>query len=1064
MKKKSMKAIHITLAVLLGLAMYVMISPMEAHAATTVTLEPGQTYDFSEKSNYKKYGAFYVDIRKGGHYHLKGSASNTMVRIDPPEGEEAVVWLDGVKLTPNNTAPGSLPHYRAALTIGNGGGTVTLRANHNVDWGDGLYGNVFMGQGDMPAIRKDKTKTKLVFLASTDADRIIAKADPEGFRTSAIGCYVADEAWLSRLTTETTGNIYFERGYVEAWGSHKFTNGWYFDRWDGGVGIGAGGFGSVDGIYINGGEILAVAGDTGAAGIGTPSAFVTGAISKYPLLCSEANNIQINGGKVRVEHFAEVGSKGATKSGTGASIGGGCRSDVHNLVINGGDISNTTSQYRPCTGIGAGEEADAWIKITGGKIDVKARQVGIGAYAEEETDASVPDPPDPPKSDTDSGTDSDTPAPVGDGSNTAWYGDVHLDITGGDIKVDSDKTCLGGGKPGSKDGYVEIDGGTFDLYSGAKLTGPVIGPACYVGKLRRITIRGGRINAHRELMENNTKEHVAMIGNAHHPDKQMHRYNNSIVEYIEITGGTVRLKEGSDQIGTIGGNKGKENNRDYSTVIINGGNVRAKILDSDSNTPVDKLNSDDAVPVYCQKIDMQIGTQYVDRDEPNPVQAAQLLLNNGDEIDYGLNDCFMFEEDPELWFWLPGEAQWGKVETRFDPFRGLNANVFSGMLKNSLSGQDGQDSPENGSTYKFYPPVYLKLNAGESNEGDGTVLYGDTKCTTFNGVDDSGFPKLITTYNSEPAGGIPVLDRFGTFQKEDDHEYIDQNGRWVFLGRNGDVDRSIFDRSNGTTLYAVLGKYDLDLHFDENIPAKTQSTLSGTMPPDLEYENNDRVTLPADQGDGYGFSLRGYSFTGWNTKADGTGRSYASGQGNIPATDFRASVSEPGDVTLYAQWTPITYAVRYGSTDPQLDDITIEYTYDEAAKFAWGDELQAWGKQREFLAGWTYDDQKFIKDSKLLNFVDFDEDGSVKPRTLDAVWMQPGEIRVKVMVDGKGVSGLADDIVINESNGGKPQTRFEEDEDEAGLYRNVCETPVPDDTYTVSIGDRRLDPDEAEFS
>ena len=67
MKKKSMKAIHITLAVLLGLAMYVMISPMEAHAATTITLEPGQTYDFSEKSNYKKYGAFYVDIRKGGH-------------------------------------------------------------------------------------------------------------------------------------------------------------------------------------------------------------------------------------------------------------------------------------------------------------------------------------------------------------------------------------------------------------------------------------------------------------------------------------------------------------------------------------------------------------------------------------------------------------------------------------------------------------------------------------------------------------------------------------------------------------------------------------------------------------------------------------------------------------------------------------------------------------------------------------------------------------------------------------------------------------------------------------
>jgi hypothetical protein len=30
------------------------------------------------------------------------------------------------------------------------------------------------------------------------------------------GTEAEDEAWLSRLTTETTGNIYFERGYVEA--------------------------------------------------------------------------------------------------------------------------------------------------------------------------------------------------------------------------------------------------------------------------------------------------------------------------------------------------------------------------------------------------------------------------------------------------------------------------------------------------------------------------------------------------------------------------------------------------------------------------------------------------------------------------------------------------------------------------------------------------------------------------------------------------------------------------------------------------------------------------------
>ena len=41
------------------------------------------------------------------------------------------------------------------------------------------------------------------------------------------------------------------------------------------------------------------------------------------------------------------------------------------------------------------------------------------------------------------------------------------------------------------------------------------------------------------------------------------------------------------------------------------------------------------------------------------------------------------------------------------------------------------------------------------------------------------------------------------------------------------------------------------------------------------------------------FTREGYSFTGWNTKADGTGKDYADGE----------SVSFDADTTLYAQWT-----------------------------------------------------------------------------------------------------------------------------------------------------------------
>lgn len=50
-----------------------------------------------------------------------------------------------------------------------------------------------------------------------------------------------------------------------------------------------------------------------------------------------------------------------------------------------------------------------------------------------------------------------------------------------------------------------------------------------------------------------------------------------------------------------------------------------------------------------------------------------------------------------------------------------------------------------------------------------------------------------------------------------------------------------------------------------------------------------------------GFSRTGYNFTGWNTRADGNGTSYAA---NVSFT-YRYA----GNITLYAQWTPVTYTV-----------------------------------------------------------------------------------------------------------------------------------------------------------
>ena len=55
-----------------------------------------------------------------------------------------------------------------------------------------------------------------------------------------------------------------------------------------------------------------------------------------------------------------------------------------------------------------------------------------------------------------------------------------------------------------------------------------------------------------------------------------------------------------------------------------------------------------------------------------------------------------------------------------------------------------------------------------------------------------------------------------------------------------------------------------------------------------------------------GFSKTGYTFNGWNTKADGTGTAYADG-----ATVSKLSATNGATVTLYAQWKVNSYNVTF---------------------------------------------------------------------------------------------------------------------------------------------------------
>lgn len=96
--------------------------------------------------------------------------------------------------------------------------------------------------------------------------------------------------------------------------------------------------------------------------------------------------------------------------------------------------------------------------------------------------------------------------------------------------------------------------------------------------------------------------------------------------------------------------------------------------------------------------------------------------------------------------------------------------------------------------------------------------------------------------------------------------------------------------SSGVTLYAKWLEY-YSLAYDGN------EYDGGIVPDDGLYHAGDSVTVPISQP-----TRTGYTFTNWNTKADGTGTSYSPGESFLMPSH---------DIELYAQWEIIIYTVSF---------------------------------------------------------------------------------------------------------------------------------------------------------
>lgn len=121
---------------------------------------------------------------------------------------------------------------------------------------------------------------------------------------------------------------------------------------------------------------------------------------------------------------------------------------------------------------------------------------------------------------------------------------------------------------------------------------------------------------------------------------------------------------------------------------------------------------------------------------------------------------------------------------------------------------------------------------------------------------------------------------------------------------------------------------------------------SGTMA-NQSFNYDEKKALTANS-----FTRTGHDFTGWNTKADGSGTPYTDEQEVKNLTD-----TDGGTVTLYAQWEPSTYAVNLNTNGGAIapEKAVTQYTYGTSAALPTAEDITRDGYA---FKGW-YEDSGF---------------------------------------------------------------------------------------------------------
>jgi uncharacterized repeat protein (TIGR02543 family) len=209
--------------------------------------------------------------------------------------------------------------------------------------------------------------------------------------------------------------------------------------------------------------------------------------------------------------------------------------------------------------------------------------------------------------------------------------------------------------------------------------------------------------------------------------------------------------------------------------------------------------------------------------------------------------------------------------------------------------------------------AFSLVSCGGGGGGAGTVL---TFTVTYdgNGNTDGGVPSDSTEYQQDQVVTVP--GNTGNLVKTG----------YSFSGWNTQADGSGTTYSQGQIFIIGAANVVLYAKWTTNptytVTYNGNGNTGGSVPVDTtNYEHGQTVTVLGDAGS---LIKTGYSFTGWNTQANGTGSDY---------TQSHTFLMGSANVTLYAKWTASpTYTVTYNGNGNTGGNVPTDSTNYEAGQ------------------------------------------------------------------------------------------------------------------------------------